>query len=44
MFTKLVKTHDIKGAGYKKVTDWEAILAAIFFIVIGIGVLSAIFG
>tara|TARA_R110000868_G_scaffold64234_3_gene193125 strand:+ start:20263 stop:20397 length:135 start_codon:yes stop_codon:yes gene_type:complete len=44
MFTKKVKTHNIRGAVYKTVIDWDAVWGAVFLSVIGIGILSWVFG
>lgn len=42
MFSKLVKTHDIKGAAYKKVIDWDAVWGTIVLGGVAFAVLAAI--
>lgn len=44
MFTKMVKTHDIKGARYVKKTDWDAVWGTVVIGVIVIIVIRAFAG
>ncbi|MGB0696275.1 MAG: hypothetical protein ACPGOY_11540 [Rhodospirillaceae bacterium] len=44
MFKKKVKTHNVNGAVYKTVTDWDAVWGVLFLVAVGLVVLNAVFG